>query len=812
MNKNFLQRISSFILPFTPYIIVLFTIGFATQMVHAQEKIKFKGIVKDSISQESLPYARASFQKIAPLQQTPIHTASDTTGLLVVNLDTGVYQVTIQLVGYSQLIKKLKISTTTTGTQVFLLQAAANQLKQVNVVGKKPLISQQKDKLVYDVEQDEAAKGENISDVMRRIPMLSVDGEGNVQLNGQTNYKVLLNGRETAMFAQNTKDALRGFPGAVVAKIEVITSPSAKYDAEGIGGLINIITKKAIFGYNGFVNAYYSNINYQTSTNFSVRTGKFAVTGTYFLSGNYDNKSQVFNETLPLQPSTYQRRFLEGNQVANRFLNNGNLEMSYNIDTLQTIVLYGNISGGHNRSKLLQTITTDVANAAPQLDFFTQNIRNSFPTYGIGSDFIKKFKSNPDKELSFRFNGLFSKNDGLNTSLMDRTSNDLFRKNDNYSKNKEYTFQTDFIQPIHTDLKLETGAKFIFRDANADYLSLSRTAEDQPYEPDASNSDSFAYKQQVYSAYGSLAFSLSKLNFRTGLRAEHTEVNGDFFNTNTKVKQSYTTLIPDFSMNTQLSKSYTMVFSYTKRLQRPYINTLNPFVNNNDPLNLSFGNPELGAQTIHSLSWQNRILKGVNFFSFALSASYSGNMIAQYTTFNEASGVSTTQYDNVGRNREIASQISFSSSIKKLRGGFNLSVRYNKIENMLIASQQQEGISGNLGAFFYLTLYKTFSISGSGGINRPPFTLVNSQKAIHYYQVNFGAKFFKDKLNATVNFNNFFAKWRNNYAFTEDSNFSNRLHTRTPFRVTYIGFTYNFGKLKENLSKKRGVKNDDLIN
>lgn len=810
MNKNYLPS-TLLISHISRFLTTLILTCFTAQIIHAQEKIKFQGMVKDSINRQSLPYARASFQKIDQLNKPAIHTASDTAGLFIVNLDTGVYQISIQLVGYSQLIKRLKISATT-GTQSFLLQPSANQLKQVNIVGKKPLISQQRDKLVYDVEQDEAAKGESITDVMRRIPMLSVDGEGNVQLNGQTNYKVLLNGRETAMFAQNTKDALRGFPGAVVAKVEVITSPSAKYDAEGIGGLINIITKKAIFGYNGFVNAYYSNINYQASTNFSVRSGKFAVTGTYFLSGNYDNKSTIASETLPLQPSSYQRRLLEGEQVANRFLNNGNLEMSYNIDTLQTIVLYGNVSGGNNRSRLMQTITTDFMNAGPQLDFFNQNIRNNFPTYGIGSDFIKKFKSNPEKELSFRFNGLFNKNDGFNNSLMDMTSNDLFRQNNSYSKNKEYTFQTDFTQPFNANLKLETGAKFIFRDANADYLSLSRTAEDQPFIPDESNSDSFTYKQQVYSGYGSLTFSLHKFNFRTGLRAEHTEVNGDFFNTNTEVKQSYTTLIPDFSVNTQLNKSYTMVFGYTKRLQRPYINTLNPFINNNDPLNLSFGNPELGAQTIHTLSWQNRILKGVNFFSFALNASYSGNMIAQYTTFNETSGVSTTQYGNVGRNREIASLISFSSSFKKLRGGFNLTVRYNKVENTLISTQYEEGVSGNLGAFFNLALYKTFSISGSGGINRPPHTLVNSQRAIHYYQINFGAKFFKDKLNATVNFNNFFSKWRDNYSYTEDSNFSNRLHTLTPFRATYIGFTYNFGKLKENLSKKKGVKNDDLIN
>ncbi len=780
--------------------------------VMAQEKIKFQGIVKDSLNLQPIAYATATILKNNPIKKQEFHASSDAAGLFSINLDTGNYQMIIQLIGYHKLIKQIKVGSAANDVQAFLLQPITNQLKQINVVAKRPLITQQKDKLVYDVAQDDAAKGENLSDVMRRVPMLSVDGEGNVQLNGQSNYKVLLNGRETAMFAQNTKDALRGFPGAVVAKIEVITAPSAKYDAEGIGGLINIITKQAIFGYNGFINAYYSNINYQTSTNFSARTGKFAITGTYFLSGNHNNQTRLSSETLPLQATAYQRRFLEGEQVTNRFLNNGNLEMSYNLDTLQTWVLYANVSGGNNKSRTAQNITTDFRNAQSQHDIFLQDIRNSFPTYGVGSDFIKKFRNNPDKELSFRFNGQFSKNDGLNTSLMDRLSNDLYRQNDSYSKNREYTFQTDFIQPFTPSLKLETGAKFIFRDADADYQSLSRAAEDQPFEPDYANSDRFAYQQQVYSGYGSLAFSLNKFNFRTGLRAEHTQVNGDFFNTHTTVKQSYTSLIPDLSINTQLSPTYTLILGYTKRLQRPYINTLNPFINNNDPLNISFGNPELSAQTIHTLAWQNRILKGVNFFSFALNASYSGNMITPYTTFNEVSGVSTTQYANAGRNRELATLLSFSTTIKKVRGGLNLTLRYNEIENTLVPSQHQEGLTGTLGGFFYFMLYKGFSLSGSGGINRPPYTLVNTQKAIHYYQVNFGAKFFKDKLNATVNFNNFLNKWRNTHSFTEDKNFSTRTLTQTPFRVTFIGFTYNFGKLKEDLSKKRGVKNDDLIN
>ncbi|WP_223833759.1 outer membrane beta-barrel protein [Pedobacter riviphilus] len=790
---------------------MLFILPFLS--VKAQVKVKFNGMVKDMATQKPIPYATVNLLKNDVAKSIVFSSHSDDNGRFTINADTGTYILSIVFFGYTSLTNNCKLyHGMPADTKLFLMKPSINQLEQINITGQKALISQDKDKLVYNVDQDPSAKSENLTDIFRKIPMLSVDGEGNIQLNGQANYKVLLNGRETAMFALNVKDALRGFPGAVVSKIEVITAPSAKYDAEGIGGLINIITKKAVLGYNGYLSAYYSNINYQSSSNFSVQSGKFAMTGTYFLSGNYNNKSQITSETTPLQPTAYQKRFLEGARITNRFSNNGLLETSYSIDSLQTIVAYANIGGGNNKSRLDQNITTTFASTAIQYDLFDQNIRNNFPSFGIGSDFIKKFKGSLDKELSFRFNGQFSKNDGLNNSLMNTASSDLFRQNESNSKNREYTVQTDFIQPFTKSMKLETGVKFVFRNAKANYLSLSKTDENLPFEPDYFNSDNFAYKQQVYSGYGSLSFTLKKLNFRTGIRLENTSVNGNFFSSDTEVRQNYTALIPDFSANTKLGKNYTVVLSYTKRLQRPYINTLNPFVNNNDPLNISYGNPDLSAQTIHTLSFQNRLLKGANFITFGLSTSYSGNMIIQYTTFNELNGVSTTQYGNVGKNREASALLTLSTSLRKISGGINSTLRYNKIENTIISSQQEQGFSWQIALYFNYKVVKSFSISGNGGIDKPAYSLINTFNTFPFYQINFGYKFFNEKLSATINFNKFFNKWRTNRSFTEDANFKIQSTTTSPFRVTYVGFTYNFGKLKENLSKKRGVNNDDLIN
>jgi hypothetical protein len=162
------------------------------------------------------------------------------------------------------------------------LLPAAKSLSGITVVAKKPLIEQKDDKIIFNVEEDPAAKTETAIEILRKTPFVSVDGNDNVMVNGQGNFKVLLNGRETAMFATNIKEALKSFPGSVIMKIEVITAPSAKYDAEGIGGIINIVTKSKVAGYNGSLSSSYRTTGWQTNNgSFNIKSGKFglALTG-----------------------------------------------------------------------------------------------------------------------------------------------------------------------------------------------------------------------------------------------------------------------------------------------------------------------------------------------------------------------------------------------------------------------------------------------------------------------------------------------------------------------------------------------------
>src|SRR5687768_3065192 len=223
---------------------IAFSLLFASPAQAQSQRYKIAGIVKDS-AQKPLAYVTVSLFKQQQLQQPLRSSYTNDAGKFQFNsVDTGSYTVIISHTGFAEKQQDITVTDKDVSVEeVSLVRAAAN-MQGVVVTARKPLIEQQDDKIIFNVENDPATKTETAIDILRKTPFVSVDGDNNITVNGQTNFKVLLNGRETGMFAQNPKEALKGFPGSVITKIEVMTSPSAKYDAEGVGGVINIITKK----------------------------------------------------------------------------------------------------------------------------------------------------------------------------------------------------------------------------------------------------------------------------------------------------------------------------------------------------------------------------------------------------------------------------------------------------------------------------------------------------------------------------------------------------------------------------------------
>ena len=794
---------------------LLFAVFFVLPgLAYSQNKMKLSGTVSDSI--KPLAYVTARIFKAntpTPLQTT---LTKDNGSFQFIKPDTGSYILSFTHSGFVE--KRINIVVSSGVGDMLIdpvrLSAATGVLKEVVVNSQRPMVEQSDDKIVFNVEDDPTNKSETAIDILRKTPFVTVDGEDNIKVNGKSNFKVLLNGRETSIFARNIKEALRGFPGAVISKIEVITTPSAKYDGEGIGGLINIITKKKVVGYNGTLSSFSRTSD--KLNNFSVNgNAKIGAVGlsVYLNKGFSDPVLQHNNNsTIPTSKDIYAKRTLDGDQYASAGWSFGNAELSWEVDSLNTISLYTNIDSWSNKTVTDQMITTEFLSAPSTISYYKLNNKSNNPGVNVGSDYIKHFKKNKEREFSLRFLGEFGKSDSKLISFQDNPGTDRYLNNNSYAINNQYTLQADNTIPISQKSRLEGGAKAILRRASSDFQSLIKYSETENFKMNTANSDYFKYSQDVISLYGMYILKLKKSNFRIGARIEYTNVNGNFVSSQTQVRHSYTTILPNVQFTNRVSTVTTLVFAYTKRLQRPYIWDLNPFVYDNDSLNISYGNPDLAAQTVHSLSGQLRYARGNTFAGVNIEGSYSGNKILQYSSFDPQTGITKTTSLNIGKEFQSSLNLNFSTKITRKWGLYvNGSLRYSAVSNNSDASQSNNGFGCNFNLSTNYRFTDKFTISSYLGLWKDPQTIQTTYPFSTWHNVAFNYKVFKGKVNISLRAVNYYEKTHNFTTITKDRNFYNTNTTRQIRRGAVLALTWNFGKLTEEVSKKKGVNNDDIL-
>ena len=773
------------------------------------QEFALKGRLVDSASAKPIPDATINF--LQPQKKISRTIVSDKSGAFQTSLLPGPYRVTITHTGFRKKVMQLAVEGQPVDMGSMQLVAMVKSLSEVTVTAARPLVEQKDDRLIYNVEEDPAAKSESASDILRKTPYVNVDGDGAIQVNGQSNFKVLLDGRETALFSQNVKEALKSFPGATIARIEVITSPSAKYDAEGVGGIINIITKKKVAGYNGTINSNITTIgNRSAGMNINLKKGKVGISAAYSLTNNPGLPADLLNVTTPGQPIAFVRREIVGHRETEMFFHQGNLELSYDLDSTNTLVVYGNMTRIRNEQFNHQNIYTLFSNGSSDTDpYFLEN-RLAVPTHGFGTDFIRKYKKKPQKELTFRFQALYNTVRNFANSQQEIGSFDRFILNNSEAFNSEYTLQGDLIEPLNKTTRLETGIKTILRKAHSDFESQVKFDKADPYHIDPSNSNRFSYDQNVYSGYVSLNKTFKAVTARIGLRVEHTSVDGDFISTGTVVQQEYTSFIPNILLSRAFSKSMNSNLTYGVRLGRPSINSLNPFVNNSDSLVRSYGNPDLGPQYIHNIAWQIRFFKGSKFISFQTGYNFANNLIIQNPSFDPATGITSITGANAGQIREFTLGFVSNLPVGKWNIAVNSTGRLARIRNSLQSSWFNT-FAGNVNANLTYKASPRFTISSNSGYFVPLRTPNNTFPDNYFYGVNFAYKVFKQKLTITANFTNFLEEKRKLTFITENDYFITKNTNTILFRNFGLALSYSFGRLKENVSKKKGVNNDDQV-
>ncbi|MCH5684042.1 outer membrane beta-barrel family protein [Niabella sp. W65] len=338
---------------------------------------------------------------------------------------------------------------------------------------------------------------------------------------------------------------------------------------------------------------------YSDGLTLTAKAGKLGIT----VNGSLDGiasplKSFNSSTTLPLVSSAYQKRKVSATEATTRMMGSGTLELNYEIDSLHSVISSLVISGYKNQKDISQDIETELASG--QQHSWLYNVTNDrAPSTTIGVDYTKKSGSNAGRYTTFRFNWAgsrnFSDNDGVQQYNNGGTSNKWI-VNEAVSRNDEFTFQLDAVPVARKTYTIEGGLKAILRKARSDNNSRFTFNLSQPYQEDQDNSNRLHYSQQVYSGYSSIMVKLKTHSVRAGIRIEQTSIKGDFEGVVKPIEEGYLSLIPNFSWTNKISKTTTAILSYNLALQRPFITTLNPFINKIDSFNISYGNPGVGPQ------------------------------------------------------------------------------------------------------------------------------------------------------------------------------------------------------------------------
>ncbi len=696
------------------------------------------------------------------------------------------------------------------------ISPASHQLKDVSIVAARPLIKQEADRITYDLQADPDSKSYSVLEMMRKVPFLSVDADDNVQLNGNSAYRIFINGKPSSLMERNPKDVLKSMPASSIQKIEVITTPSSKYDAEGLAGIINIITNKAVEnGYNGNVNfsERYPLGGPSIGGSFTTKSGKLGISafGGASLSNTPSTGITISRVSTDSSPSNLFQSADRESDDKNAYLGT---ELSYEIDSLNLLSGQLNLNGSNGSGKFFQrSLLENNTELLQQYNLLTNN-DNSGRGADAAINYQKGFRRNKNQLLTFSYRYYGFTNDDTSDQLFsNRTNYDLpdFQQV-NESMMNEHTAQLDYVHPVK-NLTIEAGIKGIFRTNESDFKYYSRTPSDD-YAIDTSKTNTFNNTQTILAAYNTYQYNLkNNWSFKAGIRLEQTIVDADFVTTESKVKQNYFSFVPSVSLSKRF-KTTGISFGWNQRIQRPGINQLNPFVDRTNPTFENTGNPDLrptkGNSIRFGFDWNKKGSLNVN-----LMYNWIRGLIFQVSEYDSQTNITRTRYENTGGAKALGGNINFNYPMSKT---WNLSLNGNLMHGWADGISNGKPIRNQ--GFMYrfnlttgLRLDNGWRLSGSAYLNGGELTIQQQSNTYLGTAFNVNKDIVKDKLTFSAFTNNPFNRYRVNVTNRFGPNFNQVNNSQQNFRTVGGSLSYKFGKMKESIKKnKRGISNDDVSN
>ena len=546
-------------------------------------QISITGNIIDSNTKEPLEYATVVLNNLETKQLSGGIT--DEKGNFTIKIIPGTYDVSFEFISFKTIKISKKIINSSLNFGTIKLSEDSDKLDEIVIIAEKSTVEIRLDKRIYNVGKDMTVKGGSASDVLDNVPSVDVDVEGNVSLRGNENVRILIDGKPSALVGLSGSDALRQLPADAIERVEVVTSPSARYDAEGTAGILNIILRKGVAtGLNGSLNTTIGDpTQYRIASNINFRTKKI----NFFTNLGYRNSSSPGNFLTNL--STFENESVNSLRIEDRDFErkrngyNINLGLEYFLSNESSITgtyFYRDSDNKNLSTNAIQVF--DVNNILEYSDVRVQDEDEIDETSQISLNYTNNI-NNSGHKLTIDFQ--YSDSKEIETAFIDDS---LASENNITTENSKSTLiQSDYVLPIGEHMQFELGYRGDFQDLNSNFL-VNRIPE-----LDFNPSNNLTFKQNVNAIYSQFGNKINKFSYLLGLRTEITDVKVRLTNTNENFDYRYTEVFPTINFGLERTDNQSFTLGYSRRLRRPRYWYLNPFESRNSQNVINKGNPGL---------------------------------------------------------------------------------------------------------------------------------------------------------------------------------------------------------------------------
>ncbi len=819
MNKLLFVLIISF-----PAYLVAQPTGFGGgQGAPSQITGKVQGVLVDSQTGDPVSFATIAIKK--PGSNTPINgmVTGDDGIFKIVGLPLGELDVQISFIGYQTITKTVELTKGEPDVDMGSVQliSDAAELDEVVISGDREIVESKIDRIVYNAEQDIANMGGDATDVLRRAPLLSVDLEGNVSLRGSQNVQIMINGKPSGMFATNPADALKVIPADNIKSVEVITAPGAKYDGEGTSGIINIITKKQTpQGFSGNVDASVGTRSNRGVLNINAGRGRFGMnaSGSTYFNWPQTGYSNLYSERTFGNVTTIQTE--EGENISQRTGFFTNASAYYDVNAYNSFTSSFRLRGfnsntdGEYFNELIESGYTETFTR------ITDN-RSLRSGYEWTMDYIKKFAGQEGREFSVSIRQDSDINDTRSSTQREEEqviTQDFINQND--GTNRENTLQVDYIHPFG-ESKIELGAKAVLRDLRS-ITDFDTLAAGGIYVNDPLRSNDFSYEQDVWAGYASLTTKFLKtFGLVAGVRYEATDISGDVVSdADNDFENFYGNVLPSVILSYNIGRVNTLKASYNRRIQRPSLRFINPFVEQDNNRNISFGNPLLAPEITDNYDLSFSTFKSGTAINVSVYYRNTTDVIQSIVSAEALPGDSTgtrtvTTFQNIDQQSATGTDLFVSKTlfdIWTLRGGVNLSwfQSSGRVGEVQLTNRSLLG-SGNFGS--QLKLPGDITVDAFGFFRSPQQTVQGTNTSFYIWGIGARKELWDGQGSIGLRFIEPFVRYKRFFNEVESPALVLNSEIGIPFQSYGFSFSYKFGKLDFTTRQRRSrINNNDQLN